>query len=365
MRHFLAIYFTTVVILIMTVITLNFCIDPSGIFLGKNKSLEHKIARTLNNTQNILIGCNYDERLVQMFRIQDEKELPQYIVTGSSRTMPIGSDIISKNCLNLSVSGASLEDHIALAIAAKQKKGPNVFLLGIDPWVFNERLGPTGWESISNLYYQACSILHLKYSTKNQNLSVNKKYLQLVNYDYTTASIDKLLKKKNHDLEITSTEYPTQEKYLLRNDGSRLNSLKSTHHTQLEVDEIAEKYGRPPIYQLDNFQFSENLKTHFLALVDYLSNKGIVIFLLPPYHPKAYNSIIKHIPDVPQIEKMIRVEADKRNIFVIGSYNPYIIGCYNSDFLDGMHPSKQCWEKIFKNISWVDKSNKITHDLFR
>ncbi|MEI7463446.1 MAG: hypothetical protein WCK03_03565, partial [Candidatus Taylorbacteria bacterium] len=142
-------------------IALNYIVDPTGLFSKASSQPEVKLAKILAGNSNALIGSNYDERIFQILHAKTETQHAPIIITGSSRMMPVSSAMLAIPCLNVAVSSASLEDHIALGIAAKKRKRNQVFLLGVDPWVFNGNLGPIGWRSIGKDYVKAAKAVHL------------------------------------------------------------------------------------------------------------------------------------------------------------------------------------------------------------
>ena len=70
--------------------------------------------------------------------------------------MSISKDFFNNQLLNLSVSGASIEDQIAITEMAIEKFQPQTIILGADPWLFNEtQFKPYSdrWKTISDEYY--------------------------------------------------------------------------------------------------------------------------------------------------------------------------------------------------------------------
>jgi len=351
-KRFVLLFLASLALFGGTVALINYRVDPSGIFIGSRGGPELQLAKILSEKSNALVGFNFDERIFQMFRVRMEKAFPPMIITGSSRTMPISSQTLRAPCLNMSVSGASLEDHIALAIAAKHKPGSKVFLLGMDPWAFNTNLGPTGWRSISDSV--AAALTEIGLTTKVPTGASHSKYLQLLNYDYTKASVELLFHPGRSKREITATtsESPSEDRALIRSDGSREGSLRSSNSDQEAINKLAIENSKPPVTNLNNFELSNQAIKSFLLLVDCLSRQGRVVLVLPPYHPLYYSRIVKTYPEVVEVEQILKSEAAKRNIPVIGSYDPDRIGCVDSDFIDGMHPTEGCWKKLFSGPQW-------------
>lgn len=68
------------------------------------------------------------------------------VIVGSSRMMQVGSDTVGDEVLNLSVSGASMEDIYALGLSGVHRTGARKILIGIDPWSLHADSGQDRWK---------------------------------------------------------------------------------------------------------------------------------------------------------------------------------------------------------------------------
>ncbi|MBL0209054.1 MAG: hypothetical protein IPP84_14250 [Propionivibrio sp.] len=92
--------------------------------------------------------------MTQKYRLQLEAtQSKEFLVIGSSRSMQIGADVMQASVLNLSVSGASIEDYVAILDLARNLPAKTI-ILGVDPWVFNTNSGQSGWKSLAIEYFQ-------------------------------------------------------------------------------------------------------------------------------------------------------------------------------------------------------------------
>ena len=64
--------------------------------------------------KDAIYATKMDERKFIKNRIINENLDPEILIVGSSRIMQISNENFNKQILNLSVSGASIEDHIAI-----------------------------------------------------------------------------------------------------------------------------------------------------------------------------------------------------------------------------------------------------------
>ncbi len=356
-NHIIHIYIATLVAL-MALVGFNWLVDPAHLF--SHGKYEMGIAHQLNKGKFIAGVTNYDERLLQLYRLQDlqnpqqtRSSLPDTIVIGSSRSMQIHSGT-GVNALNLSVSGASIEDYIAILQLVDSLPFSRI-IFSVDPWVFNRNNDQTRWHSICLAWRMGMKEI-LDQTASEVNCSENK-WQQLVNLSYTMASA-KIILSRVRKLEKPSGEWfekaddtPEQELDLIRPDGSRVyNKI----FAEIPADNVAAKakgYGRPPVYALGDFlQLDEETKSLYEKLLHQLRQKKEVVIFLPPYHPNAYPSITDNVPIVKDVESYLRNISHKENVEIVGSYDPSKVGCVQEEFFDGMHPKEACVKKIIATI---------------
>ena len=51
----------------------------------------------------------------------------------------------------------------------------------------------------------------------------------------------------------------------------------------------------------------------------------------------------------------IDLAKNKNNIQVVGSYNPYKVGCDKKEFYDDIHPKESCHLKIVKQTNFKNE----------
>lgn len=346
MKRLLTIFFIVALSGLAATAALNYSVDASNIF--SRSGVETTLAETLVSHPCIAVTDNFDERLFQKRRIALAKAVPdRAIVTGSSRSMQLSSAALGQAVLNLSVSGASGEDHIALSHAAKSTLHPQRYIFGVDPWVFNANNGQTRWRTLIVECTQAVGAADYEPSPFSW-LREQAKWLQLVNWAYTLASLRQLSKPKDVPrFSAVSNDSPLPGVALIRADGSRVYPLEVERQTLGEQDRKVRQYSRPPIYSLGDFRLNNAM---FRSLGAHMAKLGAVArvdIFLPPYHPAVYKVVAREYPEVEQVESMLRTFAAQNSIRVYGSYDPLKTGCEPADFYDGMHPKERCIAKIF------------------
>ena len=295
------------------------------------------MAKKLSN-QAIIEITNMDERKFAKYRISFYKKEPDILVLGSSRSMQIKESKTTGNLLNLSVSGASVEDQITLGVLAMQKFKPKHVILCADPWLFNENSNQKRYLSLRDEYITSMSLISQK-DSNFQNFDFNEKDLIHANITY------KIYSKVNVNF-LNSTKIDEQPGILdkIRSDGSRIYNFK---YYNRKYDSYKNEFQNNFNYSMNNYKFSKKYFNDYLLFIDYLKSKKVKVFLLlSPYHPLLYNTLIKNNSNYIFALNRVKEISNIKNLNVIGSYDPYLCSCNDLDFYDGMHPKDDCINSI-------------------
>jgi peptidoglycan/LPS O-acetylase OafA/YrhL len=299
---------------------------------------EEKLAEILTRSKAIYF-TNMDERKFIKYRIRHETLKPEVIVIGSSRSMQIRESTYGGSLLNLSVSGASIEDRVAIAHMATQKFTPKTILLGVGPWIFNSNYIGKRWMSLHEEY--AAALAHLNIESKaniNPPTATNKNTLFYALWNFYFS-----VNMKKYATDDVTSEF---EDLILR-DGSHVYSTKSSSKTQ---NQISHGFNGSIGYGLDDFQHSEELEELFTKFVKSYSKNYKLVLVLAPYHPKLYEQMKSERPVYIKVENLLREFASTNGVAIIGSYNPEKVGCSELEFYDGSHPKEACMKKVLKSL---------------
>ena len=130
-----------------------------AVVLGINVSIDYsevishgdydEMARLALSGNTIVTPLNYNERLYQVFIVNEMETLPETIVIGCSRGMFLGQDITGFNHLyNNCVLGANMQDYCAaLGLFEKKFDGklPKRVIIETSPWIFYGDNPETRW----------------------------------------------------------------------------------------------------------------------------------------------------------------------------------------------------------------------------
>lgn len=340
------IYKTTVfsALTLLILVSVNYWGDSANLF---RIDYEKKISEIIFNNQNATNISNYDERILQKELINNLRSSPDILILGSSRTMLINSTYFkNKKVINNSVSGASIEDLVAIYhIYQVKNKLPEKIILGIDPWLFNVNNGQTRWESLKKEY---SSFSNKKLEIKKDIL--NNKIKQLFSFSYFQASFRNLpnVIKGNSEPIASNVIYNQTTTKLV--DASLSYGKEYREASSEQVNNSAKNFISGSLYSLEQFNdVSPEVFQEFENLcLSILKNDIELSFFLAPYHPIVYEKINQDYPIVLEAENEVLQFAKEKGIECLGSFSPIKAEVTNSDFYDGMHCNEQGTKKIMK-----------------
>lgn len=310
----------------------------TGYFTSKIDFAREEIMAKELALHGVIFSSNINERIFVKNRIKYENIQPEAIAIGSSRIMQASSNGTKFDLLNLSVSGASIEDLVAIWKLSSNKFDPSYVFLGADPWIFNVNSGQSRWKSLETEYSSALSELGMASDTSNtQRKSTPRLNPAFVEF-YDSVNMSKI--KAEDDLPSL------QDK--IRKDGSRVYNLMYANKSQEEVERGSLSYVS---YAMSNYQYSNEARRileKFVAKIKAENRK--VVLVLSPYHPSLYEHMRIQDRKFLEIESIFREIAVTYGIDLIGSYDPTKVGCSSEDFYDGMHPKDKCMEKVFSEL---------------
>lgn len=334
--------------ILLFVVSVNYFGDAANLFsIGSEKKIADEIIKG-NNVTNVY---NYDERLLEKYLINNSNFCPDVLVIGSSRVMLINSsDFKKQTFLNNGVSGASIEDLLAIYQMYEQKKClPKKIILGLDPWTLNINNGQTRWSTLNQEYF----ILYNQLTNNNivaKDEHINSKYLQLVSPSYFKGSFKKMCLVSSKPIATTTKINNTFTRLV---DGSITYDLQYRSATPDEIEKRAIDFISDDIYSIEKFDIlSPEIRFLLEKFIEHLRSNHIEIsFFLAPYHPKVYSFIAKSdkYSKVVESENYFRDLGLKYGIKVIGSFNPNKLNMDNSYFYDGMHCNEKGIEKTLIN----------------
>jgi len=332
------------------VLGISFFALLSLIFIGflarlTTDGYEDILAEELSSS-NIVYFQNMNERRFIFSRLSRELKPVKTVLVGSSRIMSVDSSIFNEASLNISVSGASIEDDIAFSAEAIAQLQPNRLIIGADPWLLNRFDNQDRWTSIESLYSYWIEEIN---KNKNIEASSTPYFSKKILGDEQSSNLYRLYKKINikGDLKPTNSDIEAIAKKTY--DGQHIYGQNYANKSEKAI--LAE-FDSLLNYAMNNYEFDQDAKEKLIDMVVWAQKNNVeVSFLLSPYHPDLYDRMVKEKPIFLDIEEIFRVVAKKYNVGVFGSYDPVRIGCIRSEFYDGMHPKEECMTKVLSDMT--------------
>ena len=310
-----------------------------GVFSsGLTFNVEETMAQALSEGR-VVYASNSDERALIKARVTHEKSDPEALVIGSSRLMQASAAGTGFDLLNLSVSGASLEDFLAIGGLGLAKFNPSYVFVGADPWLFNKNSGQTRWATLGDEYRDALHRLGFAEQIALPAETPDSFFARLAVDLYKAINISAVSAANDS---AASTDK-------IRPDGSRVYNLSYANKPAAEIALGAEDFSR---YAMKTYEASGDAARRFMAfLTDLKRQNKTVTLVLSPYHPKLFDYMRAERPVFLEIERQYRDIARAAGVRVIGSYDPKSVGCSAEEFYDGMHPKGACLNKVFSQMS--------------
>ena len=346
---------------LIVIATINYTVNPGKvypplpIFDSYNRLSPKQIIKQLVQSDHGIIVANdtWNGRDLK-HALALRPTTAQCAVIGSSRVMQISSvrkeRSLSDNCpslINLGVSGASLEDFLALSeTILRNEKPPKVIVFGIDPRNLNFNRD-SKWIRHKQNFFNIKSKLEGEYPDDNSS-STLALVRNLINLEYFLRSLQLILSEKtqlikkvqefDHQLGIGSS--------VLLPDGSLIHSAES-----ILSDEVYNKlkFNNGETFGIRGSQWvNEKAVELFIRLVNHLQQQKFkIILILTPYHPAAWNIAEQSgITEINVVESKVHEIARLTGVQVIGSYNPNHIGCTADEFFDAIHGKATCLTKL-------------------
>ena len=97
-------------------------------------------------------------------------------------------------------------------------------------------------------------------------------------------------------------------------------------------------------------------------VLEFLQDRGVEVFLAhPPFNPIYYDAVQNspYMDGLAKIESLTRGLADKYGLEIIGSFNPYDLGCGAELYIDAEHSNPTCLKKILDQYIALDASRRV------
>ncbi len=387
--------------LIALMVYTNYTIDSSGLYqLGDVTN--RAIVELLLSGENVTNYSQMEERsfLSLYSAMLPEEQTPEILALGSSRILQLREDVFSESFYNAGMMGADYRDVMnQIYTFDKEGKLPQTVIIGIDPWFFR---GEEEWLEMradEELYNEFLSVALGKQTDYEPEVEsddfikaneIFQKYSPLFldeektlyDYNITSETLSALFEvayfqgnlnyqartqsenAENDDAEGEDIPFKAISEAAMQNaemeiklaDGSIFYAESFRNGTEEEILALALEQSGTFLRMIGYTELDKSQTEIFEEFVNYLKSKDInVYFFLAPYHPFTYEfqsaMNMEQVSGFFEIEPYILEYAQKENIPVIGSYDPFKLGLEGTDFFDGLHVKPEGIAKFFGGIN--------------
>ncbi len=337
------------------VIFANVFIDPANIY--HNNTLE--MSRAMLSGKDVYsVSANLDERKLKYYMLMGLDRVPDCIAVGPSIVYSISSDITdSDSFYNLAVGGADYYDILSqFGIMESEGKLPNRVIFGVEFNFFMENLYnyDTRHEELMPYAKYMMSVLNGDHSDKPSlsRISHIKRYIrQLVSVTYFQSSFEYL---KKNGVSVFGNRWGLADRYddnfsVIKYDGSLKHGRDNRNKSLNDVIENSEAYVLDAFY---HNEISGESREMFEKLIVYLNDRGVAVEIyLCPFAPALWDRVNPTLKQdyycVSDLEEFAIYMADKYNLKITGSFNPYRLEMTNDDFYDARHPRDEIMDLYF------------------
>lgn len=321
--------------LLLVLMGVNYFVDPAHKFDG---NYEKRIAEILANGKAVTNVDNCDERMLKKYLIEANKGKHfDYIFFGSSRCMTISTETTGQNLFNLGVSGATIQDFIALyQLCIDNDITFDHAVISIDPGLLNEKNADVRWKTLESSYDKYNGKVQV--STNSIDLTTAKTLFSVSYFQSAYKGVIKSLINGTpikNELEITgSYENRFQTNFP---DGTITYGEVYRDAPQSSID----KNATNPLRQefISYGKLSQTYRSMFEGFLDNLHCESIS-FITFAYMEDYYNRLMQ-VPGIVEQTNYLNDLAEIKGYSNFGSYNPKEEKALNTDFYDELHLRRQ------------------------
>lgn len=336
----------------------SYRVDPSGLFWGAG--FERMVCDYMLQGHYVDGYQQLDGRELNEIYARECETAPQVLINGSSRTLQIDSEFTNgKTLYNAANVGADVYDFFnSYYIFAKEGKEPEIFLMGIDPWIFNDGKENIDERSNKEMFNEFLVEIMGYESAEYTPENPMEKYKALLDPSYFQASVDTYFRNQDasNQPEIVPLEQVYNNKDIIKSpDGAIVYDLNFRTRPQETADGDALTASTTDLLRMVDFDQLDPYYTQlFEDFIEYLQAKDIkIVFFLPSFHHYVYwaaQADMAKYHCLFEVEDYIKSTGEKYGIPVYGSYDPDAVGLTNRDFMDGYHMRYESLKKVLPTI---------------
>lgn len=352
MPHFIA-FITTFLVALAAVGVVNVWANLGHMFRA-DYAVEERVARLIDDGQYVRGNQEFDIPAAQIALIDRQRQAPDGVVFGSSRSMQIAARHFGGGrLLNHAVDTALLETHLGLFARYESRDlVPKSIILGLDPWIFKNAADDPALRLIAADLHAFSEKLGVK--TTVQLSDRRSRLAELFSLPRFWAA----LSRRDGDCHGLWPAKDAASHCAIRGPDMSLKYPLAwqTRGADMIADEVALSLSRRG--RMHGFRGFDRIEPgqvdalrRFLA---YLQSKKIrTVVFLAPYHPLVAERRRGHRDWalVTAAESTIRAVTRELAISVVGSFDPRRAVCTAAEFFDRLHARPVCIDRILAPLA--------------
>jgi len=313
-----------------------------------------------------------DERRLQEARLRVVPP-PRIVAFGSSRVRDVSSRVARADpgsFYNLGMSGAVVEDYIALwSVLKREKKIPATAVFSIDAWVFSRTQEQVAWVALAPEVSRFLDTAHGEHGpswTAAREVAVWwLEAKDLVSFSVLLQSIRDLeralagRRRQGDDLVTALMGDLVPEDRLggrqaIRADGSVIRAASASEATPARLRDEAASYVATGAYALKGFRWDAERAANLERLWRDMRAHGVtLIAYAAPYQPAAWELLVRHSEYRAALEasaSFLRRLAEHTGARFFDFSDPASVPCREDEFYDAHHPKPSCLERIWDRL---------------
>lgn len=301
----------------------------------------------LKENEKYLIGYAYNEKNYKYLKYKVLNERPRMKVwaLGSSRILQFREEMFSESFYNAGYTITNIKDYKEFFKTVPSQKYPEVLLINLDQWMFNQNFdqlkatsNKTQWTDAFTEYPKYTTIVDVWKDVFNKKYSV--------------------FNAKTNDLQFGLNAYVNNKGF--RNDGSMFygKQIKKLNNKNTSADDYKfEDTFKRIVNGANRFEYGSKFNNESLQILEEFlifckKNKITVIAFLPPFAPDVLDKMENsgNYKYIDQIHTSIQPLFNKYNAELYDFTNPKTINAANDEFLDGFHGGEKSYGKILIEI---------------
>ena len=348
--RYLKVLLTLSAIMIFPLFSSILFIMNSGEMLSSKEIVDIQLKK---KNELCIVGTGFRDNSNAYYKALFTKVKPKIVSLGSSRVMQFRSAFFDKSFINLGVMG-NLEEGMYFIDNVIQESPPDIVIIGLDVWWFNENfispnvdviIDPSLYDiNHRNLIYSTKEITSVYQWIRGKKITLNEFFNGMIGRDSNSCGIGVRGIYDRSGFGPDGSQYYT----------SMVTGQKHAEDPFFSNSKTRIKEGR------DRFQYGRIAHSKYINMLEKilstLHNKDIETIIFFPPFAEAVNNAMDMIGGKYQYIDDLKAKLKELGIYYYDFTNARLLGSDDCEFIDGFHGGDLTYAKILKYIYDKDPS---------